>query len=116
MSDKHAGGRPPLGTGGHLVSIRESNKGSHRITIGKELWRAIGSPDRVAIERRGNALHIAPTDSEGSGTHAISGASGSIPSISIGTRICRDELRIMPPDTWKQCHVRRGEIIVLVGG
>jgi len=117
VSDKkHAGGRPPIGTGGHTVSLRESNRGSHRLTIGKELWRAIGSPARVAIDRRGNALHIVPTDREEPGTYAISGASNSIPSISIGVRICREDLQILPPDTWEQCHVRRGEIIVLAGG
>ena len=108
-------GRPVTGTGGRAVSLRESNKTSNRLTIGKELWRTIGSPKRVTIVRRGNALYIAPTMStERGASYAVSGPPASAPRISIGIQVCTDELKIFAPARYETAEVRRGEIVVFV--
>lgn len=114
-TDKHPGGRPATGTGGHAITLRESNKTSNRIVIGKELWRAIGSPRRVTISRRGGAIHIAPTTSTERGvSYAVSGPPSTAPRVSIGIQVCTDDLKIFAPARYEAVEVRRGEIVVFV--
>jgi hypothetical protein len=107
-------GRPKTGTGGHSIRLSESNRSSHRLLIGKELWRAIGSPQRVSLSRQGRALHIAPTSDDGDGTYRVTGGALSQPRISIGKDICREELRIFAPAIYEQVQVRGGELVILL--
>lgn len=107
-------GRPKPGTGGHTVRLSESNRSSNRLLIGKELWRAIGSPARVSLSRAGRELHIAATTDDGDGTYAVSGGILSQPRISIGKDVCRTALRIFAPAVYATAQVRDGLLVVLV--
>lgn len=108
-------GRPATGTGGHTIALAESNKTSNRLTIGKELWRAIGSPKRVAINRRGAALYITPTTStERGASYAVSGPPASAPRISIGVSVCADDLKVFAPAKYEAVEIRPGAIVVFV--
>lgn len=116
-TDKHAGGRPPTGTGAHHITVSESNKGSWQLIIGKELWRAIGKPARVILERRGTSLHIIPVDpdladpDEPEGYAVSGGDSHSAARISIGKRVAREEYGL-GVGVCEGCAVEGGGIVV----
>ena len=113
------GGRPPRGTGAHTIFVGESNRSSWRLVIGKELWRAIGSPRRVTLERRGMALHIAPLDEQELDEdepigYAVSGGGPlSAARISIGRLVAHGEYGLTQR-LYELCQVRGGEIVVFL--
>jgi hypothetical protein len=107
-------GRPKTGTGGHSVRLSQSNQSSNRLLIGKELWRAIGSPARVSISRHGRALHIEPTTDTDAGTYTVTGGVLTQPRISIGKDVCREELRLFAPAVYEHVQLRDGVIVVFV--
>jgi len=118
VADKHIG--RPLGSGaGHHISVAPLNRGSVRLTIGKELWRSCGSPRRVELQRRGMALHITPVDLSTMDPddpigYAVSGGSTlTAPRISIGKRVAADEYGL-EERVYENVHVRRGEIVVFL--
>lgn len=105
--------RPAYGTGGFHVRIKAQVGSGWQVFIARELWRAIGSPRRVAITRRGNVLHLAPTTEDDAGTYALSSGAWSMPRCSVGPRIVQEEWRLTA-GYYDQCRVAHGEIIVFV--
>jgi hypothetical protein len=89
--------RPATGTGGTDVAVLDQrNAGSLKLCIGKELWRAIGSPARVALAMAAGGLTIAPTRATGPGTYALTGPPGGVPSCNIGRRRARETFGLAP--------------------
>lgn len=71
---KHAGGRPGRGTGGDHVTIAvelsQHAAERTRITVGRLLWEAMGSPKRIKVLAR--PLRLAPA-AEGEGYAVTTG-------------------------------------------
>lgn len=114
MSERESG-RPATGTGAHFVTIHAPERGSWQLCIGKELWRAIGNPAYISLDRHGNSLRIGPEQhGDEPGIYSINGGDKrSMPRINIGGRIAREEYQLRP-GRFENCRIVRGKIVVFL--
>ena len=80
------GGRPK-GSGGSFLRWSPPEPGRHsgQLHIAPKLWRDLGSPARLDVQRLGGALHLRPCgDGQGWAVTLPTGKRGGMPRLSIG--------------------------------
>ena len=78
------GGRPK-GTGGNFVRWSPGKNHTGQLHVAPKLWRDLGSPKRINVQRIGNELHLRPCEEhEGWAVTLPTGTRGGMPRMSIG--------------------------------
>lgn len=81
-------GRPATGTGGRgAVVLAQHGHGSVKLILGKEIWRALGSPRRVALSATRRGVCVRATADDGPGTWSLGGARNTAPACNIGRAV-----------------------------